>query len=245
MRNVAIHRYHTMDAPEGPTISCPQSMRKFRLAPGGARSVARRYAIGCAKLLGTIAIGALISVVQAEPAPLAFDQEQRVRSGEIFIENIRSQSGVEGLRATFQVKAPPRSVWNILVDYKHYREVFTDVEGLDVLDEDERGARVRFRIKASWMSFEYTLQRDYLEPGRLLTWHRVDGDFKELTGQWTIKDGFDADHSLVSCESFVDIGFLVPTTFVRNAASREMDRTMRRMRERAEKYSASSADFSP
>jgi len=174
------------------------------------------------------------SALSAEPPAFTTAESQRLQAGEILIDDASSASGMNGLRAAFLVKAKSAAVWNVLVDYRHYREVFTDVEALDVLEENDRGAQIRFHVKAAWMHFQYTLQRDYREPGHLLTWKRVAGDFTDLQGQWEIRDGFDADHVLVTCETFVDIGFLVPTTFVRNGAKADMSRTMRRLRERVE-----------
>lgn len=161
-------------------------------------------------------------------------QQARLEDGGVLIENVTNEEGIHGLRAAFLVKARPEAVWNLLIDYKHFREVFANVEALWVLEENQKGARVRYRIRAAWMNFHYTLQRDYEEPGRRLTWRRVEGDFKSIAGEWVIRKGPDDEHQLVVCESFVDVGFLIPTALVRDRAAGDMQNTVRRMRQQLE-----------
>lgn len=161
-------------------------------------------------------------------------QQARLQDGYVLIENVTNEEGVHGLRAAFLIKARPEEVWNLLVDYKRFRDIFPSVEELRVLEENRQGARVHFRIRAAWMDFQYTLERNYEQPGRRLTYRRVEGDLKSVSGEWVILKGPDDERQLVVCISFVDVGFLVPTALVRNRAADDLRDTARRMRQQLE-----------
>lgn len=161
-------------------------------------------------------------------------QQARLHDGDVLIENLTNEEGVHGLRAAFLVKARPEAVWSLLTDYTRLREVLANVEELQVLEESAQGARVRFRVRFALADFHYTLQRDYEQPGRRLTYRLVEGDFKSLSGEWALRKGPDDERQLVVCESFLDAGFFVPTAWVRSRAADDLRETARRMRRRLE-----------
>jgi ribosome-associated toxin RatA of RatAB toxin-antitoxin module len=150
------------------------------------------------------------------------------------IEDVTNDRGVKGLRATFQLNASREAIWNLLTDYDRFTETFTGIRSLEVISEDDRGARVRFKIKVAFLLFDYTLQRDYVRPYELITWHRTGGDFRHLSGSWGIIPGPTENIQQIIYESFVDVGFLVPTALVRDGAARELEQTVKRMRARLE-----------
>lgn len=150
----------------------------------------------------------------------------------IVIEDLTNDRGVRGLRGTFQLAASREAIWNLLTDYDRFTETFTGIRRLKVISEDENGAQVRFTIKASILTFEYTLRRDYVRPFELITWHRIGGDFRYISGSWMILPGSREGVQEIIYESFVDVGFLIPTVLVRNRAAKELEKTVARMRER-------------
>lgn len=150
----------------------------------------------------------------------------------ILIEHVTNDRGVHGLRATFQLQASRDAIWTLLTDYDRFMETFKGLRGVKILDEDERGARVRYKIKAWILNFEYTLQRDYVRPYELITWRRTGGDFRLISGAWMILPGPREDQHEIVYESYVDVGFLVPTALVRNRAAQELEKTIQRMRAR-------------
>jgi carbon monoxide dehydrogenase subunit G len=152
----------------------------------------------------------------------------------ISIDDVINDKGVKGLRATFQLEASREAIWDLLTDYERFRETFTGIRDLEVISADDRGARVRFKIKVLFASFEYTLQRDYVRRYELLTWRRTDGDFRHISGSWKILPGpRDGVHEVIY-RSFVDVGFLIPTALVRDRAAKELEKTVALMRARLE-----------
>jgi ribosome-associated toxin RatA of RatAB toxin-antitoxin module len=150
------------------------------------------------------------------------------------IEDVTNDRGVKGLRATFQLNASREAIWDLLTNYDRFTETFTGIRSLEVISKNDQGARVRFKIKVAFLSFDYTLQRDYVRPYELITWHRTDGDFRHLSGSWGIIPGPAEGIQQIIYESFVDVGFLVPTALVRDGAARELEKTVARMRARLE-----------
>ena len=150
----------------------------------------------------------------------------------IVIEDVTSDQGVHGLRATFNLQASRDAIWALLTDYDRFKETFKGIRRIEIIDEDERGARVRYTIKAWILTFEYTLQRDYVRPYELITWRRTRGDFRVISGAWMILPGSREDLHEIVYESYVDVGFLIPTKLVRNRAAQELEKTIARMRER-------------
>ncbi len=150
----------------------------------------------------------------------------------ILIEDVTSDQGVHGLRATFHLQASRDAIWALLTDYDRFKETFKGIRRIEIIDEDDRGARVRYTIKAWILTFEYTLQRDYVRPYELITWRRTGGDFRVISGAWMILPGPREDLHEIVYESYVDVGFLIPTKLVRNRAAQELEKTVERMRER-------------
>lgn len=152
----------------------------------------------------------------------------------INIEDVTNEQGVKGLRATYQLAAPREAIWDLLTDYNRFRETFQRIHSLEVINEDDQGAEVRFEIKVLFLSFDYTLQRDYVRPYELLTWHRTGGDFQQISGSWRILPGPGEGIHVIVFESFVDVGYLIPTEMVRNHAAQELETTVARIRARLE-----------
>lgn len=150
----------------------------------------------------------------------------------ITIEDITNDRGVKGLRGSFQLAASREAIWDLLTDYERFTETFTGIRRLKVISEDESGAQVRFTIKASIFTFEYTLRRDYVRPFELITWRRTGGAFRHISGSWMILPGSREGVQQIIYESFVDVGFLIPTALVRDRAAKELEKTIERMRDR-------------
>ena len=150
----------------------------------------------------------------------------------ILIEDVTNDQGIHGLRATFHLQAPRQDIWALLTDYDRFKETFKGIRRIEIINQDERGARVRYTIKAWILTFDYTLQRDYVRPYELITWRRTGGDFRVISGAWMILPGPREDLHEIVYESYVDVGFLIPTKLVRNRAAQELEKTVVRIRDR-------------
>lgn len=175
--------------------------------------------------------GALLTVLLLLGAALSPASAVAVEES-LSIEDVTNDQGVKGLRATFQLEASREAIWDLLTDYDRFLETFTRISSLEVINEDDQGALVRFKVKVVFLSFDYTLQRDYVRPYELLTWHRTGGDFRQISGSWRVLPGPGEGVHVVVFESFVDVGYLIPTALVRQRAAEEIVETVTQMRAR-------------
>jgi ribosome-associated toxin RatA of RatAB toxin-antitoxin module len=156
---------------------------------------------------------------------------QQLMNGDVIIVDAKNNEGVDGIIGFFVAEASTEKIWDIFIDYNKFRTTFKGIKDLKVLHEDHNSAEVWFAIKAVF-KFQYTLRRNYEIPGKRLTWEKLSGDFKVISGRWEIQPTADVERQLVIYESYVDIGFLVPAKLVRNAAAKEFSETVTRIRQR-------------
>lgn len=167
----------------------------------------------------------------AEFVPLQAQEGAALERGEVIIEDVTAPDGVPGLRVSFLVEASREAIWSVLVDYENFTRVFRGVDRLKVLEEDGHGARVEFWVDAVLKDLHYVLYREYVEPGRRLTWRRVSGDLKRIHGSWEILDTDDPDRQLLVYESYVDIGFYPLTWLIREGAMDRAEKMAQRLRD--------------
>jgi ribosome-associated toxin RatA of RatAB toxin-antitoxin module len=155
---------------------------------------------------------------------------QDLLAGEVLTTPVRNVEGLPGVRAMFTVTASRQRIWSVLVDYRHFPQIFPALNKLRVLSQDAQGARVEYWANAAFLRLHYVLYRHYIEPGRRLTWSRVAGDLKRIEGFWEIRDTPRPDVHLLVYESYVQVGSLVPTTLVRQSALRKAQEMGERLR---------------
>ena len=166
----------------------------------------------------TVSIG--VAVLAILPMNiLATDHHAAAKpSDDIQVEPVESVSGVPGVRLTFTIEAPREAIWQALVDYDNFRQIFRGIKSMSVLDEDEHGATVEFWVDAVLRELYYVLYRRYEQVGRHLTWRRLRGDMRVITGSWDLRATSHPGLTLVVYESYVDVGSGLITWAVRRGA---------------------------
>lgn len=165
---------------------------------------------------------------QAQDAALDWEALNR---GEVLVEEVKTVSGVPGVRVLFVVKATREAIWSTLLDYDNFPKFFQGINDLKVLERNLDGAQVEFWIDAVLTDLHYILYRDYAEPKYRLTWQRIAGDLKTIQGSWEILDTDNADKKLLIYESYVDIGFSMITWAIRKGAKRKAATMGHRLRD--------------
>src|SRR5690606_7486911 len=81
---------------------------------------------------------------------------------------------------TITIAAPPEQVWAIATDLERYPEWAHDVKDVVITsrDADGRPNQVEFRTSALGRSTHYTLEYDYSDAPRTLSWKMVKGDIQ-------------------------------------------------------------------
>ena len=145
----------------------------------------------------------------------------RILSREVVVEAVKNSEGIRGVRASFAITAPSEGIWAALVDYDRFDEVFQGIRKMQVLEQNQSGAKVEFWIDAVLTDLHYVLYRHYEKPGVRLTWKRVSGDLARIEGSWEIRDTPRPDAKLLTYESYVEVGGIVPTWLVQQGAIRK------------------------
>ena len=108
------------------------------------------------------------------------------------------------------VEAVPQACFDAFVDFETYPDWQAAVKDCEVLsrDSDGRARRVAFDIDAKVKTVSYTLDYSYEEP-HLLTWQFVEGDVKDVEGEFTLEDQGDGT-TLATYALRLDAGVWMP-----------------------------------
>ena len=108
------------------------------------------------------------------------------------------------------VDATPQRCFDALLEFETYPDWQAAVKDCEVLsrDGDGRGRRVAFDIDAKVKTVSYTLDYSYEEP-HLLTWQFVEGDVKDVDGEFTLEDQGDGT-TLATYALRLDAGVWMP-----------------------------------
>jgi ribosome-associated toxin RatA of RatAB toxin-antitoxin module len=132
------------------------------------------------------------------------------------------------------VAGTPRECFDALTGFEDYPEWQSAVNACEVLDRDGegRGRRVRFEIDAKVKSVSYTLDYSYEEP-HLLTWRFVEGDVKDVEGEFVLEDQGDGT-TLATYALRIDTGVWLPGPVTRMLNDQVMQRSVEDLKARVE-----------
>jgi ribosome-associated toxin RatA of RatAB toxin-antitoxin module len=177
----------------------------------------------------------IISLLLAFSHAIAVADAERnwhaLSQGEVLVETIEKSAGFPGLRAMFVVPASRERIWDVLLDYEHFPEIFAGIDNLQVLAQDAQGATIEFWVDAVLQKYHYVVYRHYEKPGWRLTWRRLSGDLRRLEGSWEIRDTPQRGVHLLVYESYVQVGGMVPMSLVRWSAMRKAREMGQRLRQ--------------
>ena len=140
-------------------------------------------------------------------------------------------------RAT--IDAPPERCFEIALDFERYPEWARDIKEAKVVERDDqgRGTRVAYRVAAMGRSAHYTLEYDYANAPRELSWHLVEGDImRRLDGQYLFEPSRNGGDSATDVTYHLTVELVVPLPgFVkRRAESKIMGTALDELKKRVE-----------
>jgi uncharacterized membrane protein len=116
---------------------------------------------------------------------------------------------------SFTVAAPQDVVWNVLVDFEHYPNIFKRIESCKVTKREDDVVYtesylkpqlfVRQRCNHTWINLS--------QKPNALSWKLLDGNFKGAEGNWDCKF-IDKSKTEVKYTLFADPGPIIPSTLV-------------------------------
>jgi ribosome-associated toxin RatA of RatAB toxin-antitoxin module len=172
----------------------------------------------------TIWVLGLAATVFAQAAPDVAQEaslQKRLEAGEIVsTETNRDGAGASG-RMQVLVRAPARTVWEVIVSCKL---AFTFVDGLqtcEVLEDTGGRALVRQVVNQSWLIPTY----DYVFESLRRHYERIDvrlleGNLKALDGSWIFRET--ADGTLVDYQIHIEPSLPAPRFLVRRNINKGM-----------------------
>jgi uncharacterized membrane protein len=133
------------------------------------------------------------------------------------------------------IDAPAEHCFEVAIDFERYPEWARDIKEADVLERDAqgRGTRVAYRAAAMGRSARYTLEYDYGQAPRELSWRLVEGDImRRLDGIYV----FEPDDGGTSVTYHLAIELVVPIPgFVkRRAEGKIMGTALAELKKRVE-----------
>lgn len=145
------------------------------------------------------------------------------------------QTMAETATETITIAAPPDAVWAIATDLERYPEWAHDVKNVVVTARDEQGrpVQVEFRTSALGRSTHYTLEYDYSEAPRTLSWTMLKGDIqRSIDGAYRFEPTPDGG-TRVQYDLAIELVVPLPG-FVKRRAERRILNAIREMKAFAE-----------
>ena len=132
------------------------------------------------------------------------------------------------------VDGTPQQCFDALLDFESYPDWQAAVKDCEVVsrDGDGRGRRVAFDIDAKVKTVSYTLDYSYEEP-HLLTWQFVEGDVKDVDGEFTLEDQGDGT-TLATYALRLDAGVWMPGPISSMLTDNVMQRSVEDLKARVE-----------
>jgi len=174
------------------------------------------------KILTAAALLAAPAALQAVATHLpGADVLNRLKSGEVTAETIRTDESGGAARFRIYIQAPVEAIWNVIFSCEN---AFIFLDGLrqcDVLEDDGIDTLTRQVVKSSWLvpAQDYTF-RTHREPFSRAEFTRVEGSPKVMEGSWEFLE-FESG-VIVSHEIRIRTGFPVPRFLIRRVMRNSM-----------------------
>lgn len=134
------------------------------------------------------------------------------------------------------IDAPPQHCFDIAVEFERYPEWAADIKSVEVLERDGqgRGTKVRYRAAAMGQSIRYTLDYDYSDAPRTLSWVQTDGDLtRKLDGAYVFEPG-EGGGTEMTYHLTVELKVPLVGFIKRRAENRILGTALRELKARAE-----------
>ncbi len=132
------------------------------------------------------------------------------------------------------IEGTPQQCFEALLDYEHFPDCQRAVKGVEVItrDAEGRGEEVAFEIDAKVRTINYRLRYSYEPPGRI-TWDYVEGDVKNVDGEFVLEDRGDGT-TLATYSLALDPGVWMPGPLRKVLSDQVMKGSMEDLKERVE-----------
>jgi uncharacterized membrane protein len=132
------------------------------------------------------------------------------------------------------IERPPQACFDALTEYETFPEWQRAVKSCEVISRDDRGRgkEVAFEVDAKVRSVSYTLRYRYEEP-HLITWDYLEGDVREVDGEYVFEDRGDGT-TLATYALKINPGVWLPGKIVDLLNEQVMQGSMEDLKRRVE-----------
>ena len=132
------------------------------------------------------------------------------------------------------IEGTAQDCFDALTEYETFPEWQDAVKSCEVVSRDAegRGKEVAFEVDAKVKTIAYRLSYSYEEP-HLITWDYLDGDVKEIDGEYVFEDQSD-DTTLATYTLHIDPGVWVPGPVAKMLNEQVMKGSMEDLKRRVE-----------
>ena len=160
---------------------------------------------------------------------------KRLNTGDVVVDS-EEQGGRGRVVAMVLIDRDVEAIWRVILDCDRAPEFVPNMRRCEVLERapDESWEIIEHEIKYSWFTPKtiYRFKAEYT-PFERVHFERIDGDLRELVGDWVLTPLRDRGRPvLVSYSVFIDPGAVVPEFLVRRALRRDLPELMRALRDR-------------
>ena len=183
-----------------------------------------------------------LAEISGESSQLELDDEQLeiLESGEVvFLE----PEGKNMVSAVIRIEADPELIWEVMLDQERIPKYVKELRESEILEQGENWKIIKHKLKMHPLlpRFEYVFREEY-GPGHTVTFNRLSGAFRELNGSWNLVSQEESEHPFLAYTTYVDFGWYVPKTWVRNGINKKVPALLEAFREEVYSEVASRAE---
>lgn len=163
-------------------------------------------------------------------------QLTKIQNGEILVHLAQTEQQPRGsVEAVVWIDASAESIWRIMTDCEAAPTFVPGLKACRVLESGDNWEVIRHDVKWMWLfpRVAYEFRADYLV-NRQITFKRIRGDLREMTGMWRLTPMDDGTHTIVHYSVYLDPGFFVPGWIVRRSLKKNLPAVLGALRDRVQ-----------
>jgi hypothetical protein len=148
---------------------------------------------------------------------------QRLWSGEILLENIRTDESGGAARVRALSHGPVEAVWAVIASCEDAYRFVRGMRTCEVLEDSGERALVHQAVKQSWIvpRIDFTFET-LRQPYTAMDFHMVEGDLRTMEGLWRFESVAESGAFIMTHEIRVQPRFPVPRWLVRRSIGRDV-----------------------
>jgi len=142
-------------------------------------------------------------------------EEDEATRTNITVTEEKMEGGRVAIRAVFRIEAQPRTVYETLKDIAEFPEFMPDTKEVQILESGPGYHIANVLTENGLLLTRIVLKRIFSEAEYRISWYQVEGQAREVDGFWLVKGDREEEGSVVTFQSYVDAGPLIPKVVVR------------------------------